>query len=379
MKILHVAAANSTSGGGEKHVLDCVEQMVARGHEVALAAPSGGDLGTRAQEAGAQYFPLEISHGVHPRQFATLRRIINEFEPDIVHAHGHRAALFARKADSLAGQRVVYTFHGIHVNKGILAPVKTKLERSLIKRTAYFIAVADADVALARKLAICDPSKISVVHNGVPEPKTLERGSFRREVFNGEVNEETPLVLLVARISEQKNLENGALPIFSRVCELAKDRGERLPQLAMICPGSDEQFADLQSKIDALSWHKQFKLFPRRSSLDQAYTDADLFFLPSLWEGSPYVVLEALSYGLPVAAFNLEGIAEAVEDGVSGMLAPCFDNDALAMRIAQTLTSRAQLKAMGAQGKQRVEEQFSLTKMISDILDVYQRVLKARA
>lgn len=379
MKILHVAAANSTSGGGEKHVLDCVTQMVARGHEVALAAPSGGDLGTRAQEAGARYFPLEISHGVYLGQFAALRRIIDDFEPAIIHAHGHRAALFARRSDSRAGERVVYTFHGIHVNKGMLAPVKTRLEQALIKRTAYFIAVADADVTLANELAICDPAKISVVHNGVPEPKDLERGSFRREVFDGEDCEETPLVLLVARISEQKNLENGALPIFSRVCELAKNRGESLPHLAMICPGSDEQFAELQSKIAALSWHEQFTLFPRRSSLDQAYTDADLFFLPSLWEGSPYVVLEALSYGLPVAAFNLEGIAEAVEDGASGMLAPCYGNDALATRIAEGLSDRAQLKAMGVRGKQRVEAQFSLTKMISDILDVYQRVLEARS
>lgn len=377
MRILHIAAANSTAGGGEKHVLDCVTKMAEAGHDVILAAPSGGNLGASALAAHARFYPLEISRGVKPQQFSELKRIISAETPDIIHAHGHRAAFFARRADGKASSRVVYTFHGIHVDKGPLSFLKIENERSLVNKTAHFVAVSHADKKLAERLKICKPETTSVVHNGVPQATELRRGAFREEIFGGKFEIDTPLILLVGRISEPKNLIKGALPIFNKVCSFADEQKKPLPFLAMICPGTGEQFLQLAEAARATKWGSRIKVLPRRSSLDQAYTDADVFFLPSFWEGSPYVVLEALSYGLPVAAFQLEGIAEAVDNGLSGVLAPCFDNDALAQKLFAMLQDRNALTLMGECGRQHVAREFSLTDMVEHLLAIYENVLNS--
>lgn len=370
MRVLHIAAANSTSGGGEKHVADCLRGMSLRGVELGLVAPEGGDLSSIALEVGAQYYPAPIASGVSAPRTAIVRQAIEDFKPDVVHAHGHRAALFARRADEKAGQRVVYTLHGIHVDKGILAPAKLLLERMLMHRTAAFVVTCKADQVRALRLNIAQPDKIHVVYNGIPSPKSSVSGTFKNQ--NG-LHPDQQVILTVARISKQKNLL-GLLRIFESAAQLSTQAGIEIPQLVMVCPGTPEDFEKLQADIAAHSFANHITLLPQQADLSSAYKDADVFALASLWEARAYVIVEALSYGTPVVGYDIDGSAEAVDSGKSGLLVPLGDEKAFAQALVKLLSNRDLASEYGSYGASEMMRRFSMDTMIDGLLSVYSHV-----
>lgn len=365
--ILLVAAATSTSGGGERHVADLLRLLPARGFRVSLACPPGGDLPALARELGLTVMEVPIAGGLSPAAFLALRRAVRELAPDVVHAHGSRAAAFARVVDSEARRRVVYTLHGIHVDKAGSPMRRTAfltLERILRPRTARFVAVCESDVGKGARLRILDPARTSVVYNGIPSPGAPGlRGAFRAELGIGPG---VPLVLSVGRLHEQKD-QRTLLAAWALVLK-------RYPDAILALIGSGPLEAALRDRSVALGISCSVRFMPPRADLDSAYDDADAFVLTSLWEGLPYVVLEAMSHGLPVAATSVDGTPEAVSDGESGILSPPSDPTAAAAAVIALLDDPARAAAMGEAGRARVAELFGLDAMADATAAVYRRV-----
>ncbi len=112
----------------------------------------------------------------------------------------------------------------------------------------------------------------------------------------------------------------------------------------------------------------------RVPSLAEVYTDADLFALSSRWEGLPYVILEAMAYGLPVVATSVDGVPEAVEDGVTGVLVPPGDPKPLGREIVGLLRDKDERQAMGAAARTAVER-FEVGKMVDKTVRLYRLIL----
>ena len=370
MKVMHIAAANSTAGGGEKHVADCLREMSLRGIDLALVAPVGGDLETLARELGVAFYPAPIDHGIAAPRTSIVRNAISDFDPDIIHAHGHRAALFARRADDKASQRVVYTFHGIHVDKGVLSPAKILLEKMLLPRTAAFVATCKADEARALRLKIAEASKIHVVYNGIPAPKTPVAGLFRSQ---HNIAPDEALILSVGRISKPKNWP-GMLRIFEKALVRAEQMGAPRLRLVMICPGTPEQQQELAQLVSQQPHAQQITLLPRQEDLSGAYHDADVFALASLWEARAYVIVEALSYGTPVVGYDIDGSAEAVDTGKSGLLVPRGDEESFAAALVTLITEPSTAHAYGSYGAREMMRRFSIDTMINQLLTLYSSV-----
>jgi len=364
--ILLVAAATSTSGGGERHVADLLRLLPARGFHVSLACPPGGDLPALARELGIAVREVSIADGLRPGAVLALRRAIRELAPDVVHAHGSRAAFFARLADPRASSRCVYTLHGIHIDKAgspMRRAVFLTLERFLRPRTAWFITVCAADLGKGERLGLIDPSRTSVVFNGIATPAIAPLGGLRGELG---VGEGMPLVLSVGRFHEQKD-QDTLLRAWTLVLE-------RRPDSVLALVGSGPLEAALREQSAALGLADSVRFLPPRPDLALAYADANVFVLTSLWEGLPYVVLEAMSYGLPVAATAVDGVPEAVADGESGMLFPPSDPAAAAAVIVELLDDPARAAAMGAIGRIRVADLFGLDAMADATAAVYRQV-----
>lgn len=374
MRVLHIAAANSTAGGGEKHVADCLREMSSRKVQLGLVAPEGGDLGDIAHAVGASYYPAPIGHGFGAPRTAIVRDAIANFAPDIIHAHGHRAALFARRADPNGAQRIVYTFHGIHVDRGLLSPPKMTIEHLLKSRVAAFVAVSQADKEKAIRLGIANAEKIFLVNNGIPAPKEVPFGTFRE--CHG-IGIEEQMLLTVARISKQKNLP-GLLRIFEKTATIFEMNNLAIPRLVMICPGEEIDYRHLQESIAAHPYGQHITLLPRQNELATAYNDADLFVFSSLWEGRPYVLAETLSYGTPVVGYKIDGNVETVNQGKSGILVDINDEQAFAEAIFELLTSQDKLDEYGAFGAKDMSEHYSLNAMIDKLLSIYQGVIDTR-
>jgi glycosyltransferase involved in cell wall biosynthesis len=370
-RVLLVAAASATSGGGERHVADLLRGLPERAIEPVLACPSGGDLPALARELGIATEPLEIASGLRLGGVTALRGIVSRLRPDVVHAHGSRAAFYTRLGDPEARRRVVYTLHGIHVDRAGSSARRAAflgLERWLRPRTARFVAVCRADLERGGRLGVLDPERADVVYNGIPMPgPALARGVFRAEIG---VAAEAPLALAVGRFHEQKD-QATLLRAWMDVIGIHPDA-----VLALL--GSGELGAELHALADRFGIAGSVRFVAPRAGLEAAYADADVFALSSLWEGLPYVVLEAMAYGLPVASTAVDGIPEAVVDGESGLLVPPSDPAALAGAIARLLGDGALRERLGEAARGRVAGSFSLTEMLDRTVRVYDAVVSER-
>ncbi len=366
-RVLLVAAANSVSGGGERHVADLMRRLPEHGIEVVLAAPGGGDLGVLARELEITTYDVPIASGLSWGKVRAMRNAIDHSWPDLVHAHGSRAAAFARLADPHAAERVIYTLHGIHIDKAGSALRRSaflSLERYLRPKTALFITVDKADVEKGERLGILRADHTSTVHNGIELPQpSADRGVFRQELG---IKKEQLVVLSIGRFHEQKD-QITLLEAFARV-SVAQSKA------VLVLMGSGPLEPQLREKASALGLERNLKLVAPRASLAEVYTDADLFALSSRWEGLPYVVLEAMAYGLPVVATNVDGIPEAVEDGVTGVLVPPGDPKPLGREIVGLLRDKDERAAMGAAGRTAVER-FELGKMVEKTVRLYRLIL----
>jgi glycosyltransferase involved in cell wall biosynthesis len=369
LHVLLVAAATSTTGGGEKHVADLLRLLPARGLRVSLACPSDGDLPRLARDVGLEVREAPITSGLRPAARTALRAAIADLAPDVVHAHGSRAAAYARVADPRARERCVYTLHGIHIDRaGSFARRAAFLtvERVLRPRTARFVTVCASDLAKGEQLGVIDRSRAAVVHNGIAMPDVPVRGAFRAEL---RLEPETPLVLSVGRFHEQKD-QATLLAAWHDVAAV-------VPTAVLALVGAGEFGPALRAQAADLGLGESVRFVEPRADLAPAYTDADVFVLTSLWEGLPYVVLEAMSFGLPVVATSVDGIPEAVEDDVTGILVSPSRPDAVASALAALLADPARRAAMGEAGRTRVASHFGLDAMADALVAVYREVAGA--
>jgi len=376
IRVLLVAAANATTGGGERHVADLIRCLPAAGIETGLACPPGGDLTALADSLGLPVYPAEISGAPTPASQAALRHAMASFAPDIVHAHGSRAALHVRLADRLARTRCVYTVHGIHVDKAPLPRriMLTAAERFLRPRTAAFITVCESDLRRGARLRIIDPARATAIHNGIemlgdgaePVQSPVTSASLRAEA---DISADAPLVLAIGRLCEPKDHATllRAWAIVQRETPAAR--------LAII--GSGPLRASLDALSASLGIGPAVRFLPPRPDVATAYREADAFVLSSRWEGFPYVVLEAMSHGLPVVATSVDGIPEAIEDGVSGLLVPPHDPAALAAALVTVLRDSALASALGHVARERVAREFSLAVMVAATASVYEKTIAA--
>jgi len=103
---------------------------------------------------------------------------------------------------------------------------------------------------------------------------------------------------------------------------------------------------------------------------------ADCFVLPSLYEGLPNAVLEAMAAALPVVATAVDGSIEAVEDGITGTLVPPSDPAALEAAIVSILSREDEAEAMGVRGRERAERVFDLREQIARFEELYERLVE---
>ena len=124
-------------------------------------------------------------------------------------------------------------------------------------------------------------------------------------------------------------------------------------------------------RIAAAGLADRFQLLGLRPDVPDLLAAADLFVLPSLWEGLPMALVEAMAAGLPVVATEVSGTRAVMVDGETGLLVPPGDVPALARAITALLCDPARAAAMGAAGRRRVETYFSARKQAADHLTLF--------
>jgi starch synthase len=308
---------------------------------------------------------------------------------DLVHSHTWYANGAGLLAALVHGVPHVVTAHSLEPRRPWKADQLGGGYRlsSWVERNAYL--AADAVIAVSHGMRSdvldaypdLDPDRVHVVGNGV-DAEAYRPVQAPDVVRSLGVDPDRPYALFVGRITRQK----GVMHLLAAAEQLPPEAGLVLCAGAPDTPGERQQVADavaqLQARRSGVVWIEA--MLPREQ-LVPLITGATVFVVPSVYEPLGIVNLEAAACGTAVVASAVGGIPEVVDDGRTGLLVP-YDPEAvaafesgLAARITELLADPERAAAMGAAGRERVLAEFGWPAIAQQTVEVYSKVLAARA
>jgi glycosyltransferase involved in cell wall biosynthesis len=396
--VLHVIA-NLDTGGAQEVVRTLVPALADEGFRPVVATLRDGPLREPLELAGV---PVEViagrrhslaaPHRALP-ELARLRRdlarVIARHEVAIVQTHLLRSldflVLSLRREPGLQG--VLWTIHNARLDLRDDQVPTGRVQRMLLrpKRLAYrsfyrlgarlgdgFVAVSD-EVGSAIRREIRPPADrtITTVNAADTEryPASVDRSMARATlgIQDGQV-----FLLSVGKLMRQK----GHADLIDAV-HMLDDR-----KFVVLVAGEGELRADLEARIAAGGVGDRVRLLGIRRDVPELLAAADGFVLPSLWEGLPIALLEAMASGLPVLATRVSGTSQVVEDGVSGLLVPPGDPVRLAdglRLLLEVVRDPAATRAMGEAARGRVVERYGVRAQAAAHAALYRSILERRA
>ena len=339
----------------------------ARGHDV-IGACAGGTLLdiTRAENFRVIALPLErrVSPLAHWRAFRALVTLFRAEKPDLVHAHMPISGFLARMAAWWAGvPRIAYTCHGFWFNYAGNPPrqlVGFLMEFLAGRVTDVFLTVSDEEAQDARRLHI--HRHATSVRNGRdpavfhPDPETRAR---IRTAFG--VPNEKPVVVAVSRLVRHKG--------YPELAAAMRD----VPDAELWVVGNrleSDRGDDMHALLQTANLGPRLRLLGYRTDVAAILAAADIFALPSHFEGLPMSVIEAMLTGLPVVATDIRGPREQVIDGLTGLIVPARQAEPLADALRRLTADPALRAAMGAAGRARALDLYVEEKVVARTLDL---------
>ncbi|HEY2073439.1 MAG TPA: glycosyltransferase family 4 protein [Gaiellaceae bacterium] len=388
IKVLRVIARLNV-GGPALHVAYLAAGLAERGYDTTLVA---GTLG-RGEEsmafvADAEGVTIEVIDELHRnitpfrdiRAILRLADLIRREQPDIIHTHTAKAGAVGRVAALLAGRArppiVVHTFHG-HVLRGYFNRVVTSgfriLERLLARVTTKLIAVSPEVRDDLVSLGVAPASKFEVIRLGIDlEQRVGHDDDARKETRRQLGLDDGPfLVGWVGRMTAVKRTD-----LVVRVLRHLVDRGVDA-QLLLVGDGPDRD--GLERYAHDLGVIRRCLFLGYQQDVAQYYEAIDALLLPSVNEGTPVSVMEALAAKRPVVATRVGGTPDVIRDGVDGFLVDSDDPDDLAARLAELAGDPSRRARMGAAGRDRVLERYAVDRLVDDVDRLYRELLASRA
>lgn len=309
------------------------------------------------------------------RSYMEINRILKfaenlkRFRPAIFHAnlnwplscsYGIIAAYLARVKVIIATQHL---YSEIRWRRG-------RIEQRLISYPVDSYIAVSYDIARQLREIIRSENKVEVVHNGI----ILENYSNRLHNIPGndvygsirQNRENYPVVLTVARLDKQKGHDY-----------LLK-AATGIPGTLFVFAGDGPEKSNLENETRRLGLTDRVIFLGSRNDIPELLYGCDVFALPSLYEGLPLSIMEAMAAGKPVVASNIGGVNELILDGESGYLVPPGDTHALARAINNIISNPVLAQKMASAGKTAVTRNYSADKMIAGITEIYYRNMHCR-
>lgn len=336
--------------------------------------PHEGDMLELRREPGVTpFFLSELGRGIKWSDdllaFIRLVRAFRAFRPEVVHTHLAKAGFLGRLAARAVGVPVViHTYHG-NVLRGYFGPARTRLflliERALARVTTRVVALSARQETELRQLRIAGPGRVVRIPLGLDLAPFLDppRGILRGELG---LDPRTPLVGIVARLVPIKGLDvflDAAVRVHA---DLANAR--------FVVVGDGEERSALAERTRRLGIADRVRFLGWRADLAAIYGDLDVLALTSRNEGTPVSIIEAMAAGRPVVATAVGGVPDLVADGVSGLLAPAGDADAVARAILRLLGDPATGERMGLVGRSIAYPEYDATTLLARIDALYRSV-----
>lgn len=371
-KVLYVID-NLEFGGGERGFAQLAGALKGR-YEILFACHPGGLLGERLRAAGVAIRPLDFRGRVSLSRILRLSSIIRAEGVHLVHSMGARADFSAGIAAKLAGAPVVLSTVAMFVEGYDAPPSARALYRAGIRLSERlsdaFIAVSDAVREVLVEEHGIPAEKVVRIYNGV------ELDAFRPGPRNGfllkrelGLNPDAPLVGTIGRLVYQK-----AHDVFLEAAALA---AWAVPDAQFLIVGEGPLRPRLERMTRALDL-RNCRFVGFRSDIPEILSLMDVFALPSILEGLPRALLEAMALAKPVIATRIDGVREVVEHGATGLLIPPGEPAALADAIVRLVRDGNLAARLGAAARRCVVTRFTVDRMVAEVDRLYATALRKK-
>lgn len=354
-------------GGGESHVLDLVKSMDSDLFEPVVLSFTDGPMVQALTAIGIPVHVIASEKAFDISIWKKVRKFLADQRIDIVHVHGTRANTNVMWAARRLGLPLIYTIHGWSFHDGLNPLIKRAriaAEKFITRKAQVNICVSDSN----RETGIKTFGRFDsvVIKNGV-NPVKFNPGAEYPDVKAAYGIAADQLVIgYIARMTLQKD-PVGMLEGFSLALQ-------QYPQMKLLMIGEGElkEAALEAARRLNLTDHVIFDNF--RQDVPAVLKGVDIYCLPSLWEGFPIGVLEAMAMGKAVIASDVDGTREAVQDGDNGLLVPAKNSETLAAAIVklakdQTLRGQLQQRAMDT-----IRSKYTVSGMTRQIEKIYQQL-----
>jgi len=345
-------------GGGELKLLELAARLDGKKYELAVVSVGqGGPLQESFQRLGIPVQVLAKKHRFDLSLPVRLAGVMRRQRTALVMSTLFYADVMTALATFLYRPRAVVSWEVI---TGRLKWYQQLAYRLLAGRFDQVAAVSNSIHPFIIHQRGVRPERIRTIYYGVDLEKFKPAPASKRNLS---------LVFgTVARLVEQK----GHRYLLEAIAAV---HGE-MPQAKWRWAGEGDLQSELQNRAAQLGLADAVEFLGRRSDVVDLLCVFDVFILPSLWEGFPNVLLEAMACGLPVIATGVEGTVELVADQETGLIVEKENPSALAGAMRALATDRQRRLRMGAAGRRRVEEYFSLQKQIKEFESLFDQLLQ---
>jgi glycosyltransferase involved in cell wall biosynthesis len=368
MKILQVSSATSI-GGGEIHVIELCQSLLARGHAVHLAVRPQSPLIDRLDSPEVTFYCLPLRNSLDVSSARRMSRIIRHEQIDIVHAHVSRDYLVCAAAQRLAGRgQLVLTRHHY-------LPVKENwVYRRMFRQAGSVIAVSESvRQGLIASLNL-PPDRVVTIPNWVnlDEYRDLPDPQQARAHFNLQTR---LAVGMVGQIIPAKGQEE----FIRAAARLASWRDDVVFLIVGEEPDKQHRFTKhLRRLASELKLGERLRFVRWVENLPWLFAALTVMVVPSWFEAFSITLIQAMAAGVPVIASGVGGPAEIVTDGVTGLLVPPRRVEALAQAINDLLDDSDLRARLSAAAREEVQRRFEREAVINRIESIYLDLLNPR-
>jgi len=342
-------------------------------------------LGIRAQYISDMHRSINLSKDL--KAYREIKKTIQHFKPDIVHTHASKAGTLGRMAAfACKVPVVVHTFHG-HVFHSYFSKSKTKffiaLEQYLARKSNAIITLSPVQQnEIVHQFKICEAEKAIIIPLGFELQRFSENMDEKRDAFRKKfgIAEHELAIGIIGRLTAIKNH-----PMFLRsMAQLKSSFGKKVKGVIV---GNGEDYHNLLHLAQSLgldcgtaennftgdivftSWIK---------NIDEAIAGLDIVAMTSFNEGTPVSLIEAQAGQKPIVSTRVGGIEDIVIENESAFLCESENVEMFCEHLSAFINSPERRKAMGQAGHQMVMQKFSRQRLVSDMQELYRRLLQSK-